>query len=124
RRFTGSPSISQSEICCEGTNSTSSISASLPFLWFVSLMGLTSPKAGAPSTPFIYFDGVMTAGVHQGTVQLELAAATRVPAADTRTTALHVIPGDWRCGPAAAAALRKAIDPALLLLARGEGQSS
>lgn len=36
--------------------------------------GITVSNLGAESAPFIYFDGVMTFGIHQGVVQIELAA--------------------------------------------------
>jgi hypothetical protein len=73
-------------------------------------------KFSAESAPFVYFDGVMTAGVHQAVIQLELAASTLVPTPDGKTTAVHVITGHLRCSPAAAVGLRKAIDSALLYL--------
>ena len=81
-------------------------------------------KFSAESAPFVYFDGVMTAGVHQAVIQLELAASTLVPTPDGKTTAVHVITGHLRCSAAAAVGLRKAIDSALLLLAPAKGQSS
>jgi hypothetical protein len=81
-------------------------------------------KFSGESAPFVYFDGVMTAGVHQAVIQLELAASTLVPTPDGKTTAVHVITGHLRCSPAAAVGLRKAIDSALLLLAPAKGQSS
>jgi hypothetical protein len=81
-------------------------------------------KSSAENAPFVYFDGVMAAGIHHGTIQLELAAATLVPTPDGKTTRVHVITGHLRCGPSAAADLRKAIDGALLLLAPAKGQSS
>jgi len=81
-------------------------------------------KFSAETAPFVYFDGVMTAGVHHGTIQLELAAGTLVPTPDGKTTTVHVITGHLRCSPSAAASLRQAIDGVLLLLAPTKGQSS
>jgi hypothetical protein len=81
-------------------------------------------KFSSESAPFVYFDGVMTAGVHHGTIQLELTASTLVPTPDGKTTRVHVITGHLRCSPSAAADLRKAIDGTLLLLAPAKGQSS
>jgi hypothetical protein len=81
-------------------------------------------KFSAESAPFVYFDGVITAGVHQTVIQLELAATTLVPTPDGKTTAVHVITGHMRCSPAAAVGLRKAIDSALGLLAPAKGESS
>jgi hypothetical protein len=36
--------------------------------------GVTVSNLGVESAPFIYFDGVATFGMHQGLVQIELAA--------------------------------------------------
>jgi hypothetical protein len=81
-------------------------------------------KFSAERAPFIYFDGVVTAGVHHGTIQFELVASTLVPTPDGKTTRVHLITGHLRCSPSAAADLRKAIDGTLLLLAPAKGQSS
>jgi hypothetical protein len=67
-------------------------------------------------TPFIYFDIAPTYGVMAGAIQIELAARTLVPVPATGgvrvnfTTTAHL-----RCGPAAAALLRDAINEALKL---------
>jgi hypothetical protein len=79
-------------------------------------------KLSAQSAPFVYFDGVATAGVHHGTIQLELAASTLVPGG--KVASVHVITAHLRCNPSAAAELRKAIDNVLLLLAPTKGESS
>src|SRR5262245_1006049 len=76
------------------------------------------------TAPFIYFDEVLTAGIHQGNIRLELGASTTIPTADGQTKTVHVITAHLRCSPSAAVTLRKAIDDALLLLAPAEGQSS
>ena len=81
-------------------------------------------NTGAESAPFIYFDGVVTGGIHHGTIRLELAAGTIVPTPDGKTKTVHVITGHLRCSPSAAAELRKAIDGALLLLTPAKGQPS
>ena len=81
-------------------------------------------KLSTQSAPFVYFDGVATAGVHHGTIQLELAASTLVPTPDSNVASVHVVTAHLRCNPPAAIALRKAIDNALLLLAPAKGQSS
>jgi hypothetical protein len=80
--------------------------------------------ASAESAPFIYFDGVLTAGVHQGNVRLELGASSAIPTQNGEAKTVHVITAHLRCSPSAAAALRDAIDKALLLLAPAKGQSS
>ena len=81
-------------------------------------------KLSAQSAPFVYFDRVVTAGVHHGTIQLELSASTLVPTPDSKVTNVHVITAHLRCNPSAAADLRKAIDSVLLLLAPTKGESS
>src|SRR5262245_53293354 len=74
-------------------------------------------ESSAESAPFIYFDGVLTAGVHQGNVRLELGASTVIPTGDGQAKTLQVITAHLRCSPSAAVTLRDAIDKALLLLA-------
>jgi hypothetical protein len=81
-------------------------------------------KLSAQSAPFVYFDGVVTAGVHHGTIQLELAASTLVPTPDSKAARVHVITAHLRCNPSAAAELRKAIDNVLFLLAPTKGETS
>jgi hypothetical protein len=81
-------------------------------------------KLSTQSAPFVYFDGVATAGVHHGTIQLELAASTLVPTPDGKVASVHVITAHLRCNASAAADLRKAIDNVLLLLAPTKGRSS
>jgi hypothetical protein len=81
-------------------------------------------KQSAQSAPFVYFDGVVTAGVHHGTIQLELAAHTLVPTPDSKVASVQVITAHLRCNSSAAADLRKAIDNVLLLLAPTKGGSS
>jgi hypothetical protein len=81
-------------------------------------------QSSAESAPFIYFDEVVTAGVHQGNIRLELGASTAIPTADGQAKTVRIITAHLRCSPPAAIALRKAIDNALLLLAPAKGQSS
>jgi hypothetical protein len=80
--------------------------------------------SSAESAPFIFFDAVPTAGIHHGTIRIELAAGSVVPTRDGRAKTVHVMTAHLRCSPSAAADLRKAIDRALLLLAPTKGQSS
>jgi hypothetical protein len=80
-------------------------------------------QSSAESAPFIYFDEVLTAGVHQSNIRLELGAGTVIPTADGQAKTVHVITAHLRCSPPAAIALRRAIDNALLLLAPAKGQS-
>jgi hypothetical protein len=81
-------------------------------------------QSSAESAPFIYFDEVVTAGIHQGNIRLELGASTAIPTADGQAKTVRIITAHIRCSPPAAIALRKAIDNALLLLAPAKGQSS
>ena len=73
--------------------------------------------ASTESAPFIYFDEVLTAGVHQSNIR------PVIPTADGQAKTVHVITAHLRCSPPAAIALRRAIDAALLLLAPAKGQS-
>lgn len=68
--------------------------------------------AGAP---FIYFDVVPTNGVFNGAVQIELASRVIIPS-ESGTKIEFVINGHLRCSPAAAAALRAAIDNSLSMI--------
>jgi hypothetical protein len=79
---------------------------------------------GAEIAPFIYFDGVVAMGMNFGAVQIELAANVLVPAPDGGAPAQVVISAHLRCSPNAAADLRQAIDKALLLGAKTEGQAN
>ncbi len=67
--------------------------------------------------PFIYFDLVPTHGLLGGAVQIELAARTISPLPDGVATIIEFVTvGRLRCTPAAAVALREAIDKALAML--------
>ena len=81
-------------------------------------------KLSAQSAPFVYFDRVVTAGAHHGTIQLELAAHTLMPTSDSKVGSVQVITAHLRCNASAAADLHKAIDRVLLLLAPTKGGSS
>jgi hypothetical protein len=82
---------------------------------------LTRPPGGikvAPGSselaPFIYCDGIVTYGISNGIVQLELAANSVVPeGTGTRTDVLVL--AHLRCSPDVAAGIRDAIDKALAL---------
>jgi hypothetical protein len=47
-------------------------------------------KLSAQSAAFVYFDSVATAGVHHGTIQLELAANTLVPTPDGKVACMSL----------------------------------
>jgi hypothetical protein len=79
----------------------------------------------APGTselaPFVYFDGVPTFGIHNGAIQIELAANTLLP--EGKGVKIDVmITAHLRCSPAAAIGLRETIDKALALLQQGQQQ--
>ena len=80
--------------------------------------------SSAGSAPFIYFDTVLTGGVHQGSIRVELGASAVIPSEDGQAKTVHVITAHLRCSPSAAVTLRNAIDAALLLLAPAKGQAS
>ena len=79
----------------------------------------------APGTselaPFVYFDGVPTFGIHDGAIQIELAANTILP--EGKGVKIDVvITAHLRWSPAAACGLRETIDKALELLQQGQQQ--
>ena len=55
--------------------------------------------ASTESAPFIYFDEVLTAGVHQSNIRLELGAGTVIPTADGQAKTVDVITAHLRCSP-------------------------
>jgi hypothetical protein len=74
--------------------------------------GLKIVPGSIEQAPLIYFDGVASYGVYNGAVQIELVANVIVPDGDvTRIDVLMTT--HLRCTPAAAIALRNAIDGAL-----------
>jgi hypothetical protein len=82
--------------------------------------GMKIAPGSSEQAPFIYCDGVALFGITSGIVQLELAANTVMPeGTGTRTDVL--ITAHLRCSPAAAVALRDAIDRALSLPAQQAG---
>jgi len=77
--------------------------------------GIKIAPGSSEQAPFIYFDGVVTYGVNNGAIQIELAANTIMPdGPGTKTDVL--ITAHLRCSPAAASALRDMIDKALAML--------
>ena len=75
--------------------------------------------AGNDRAPFVYCDGVAAFGVNKGGVEIELSSRTVLPIPDT-TGVRHeiVITGHLRCSPAAAIAIREAIEKVLAMLAQ------
>jgi hypothetical protein len=83
--------------------------------------GVTISTGSAERAPVIYFDGVSCFGHHNGAIQIELAANLLMPVGpgvrvDVIQTA-HI-----RCSPAAAIALREALDKALAMMQQGQLQ--
>jgi hypothetical protein len=77
--------------------------------------GIKIAAGSSEQAPFIYCDGVVTYGVNNGAIQLELGANTIMPEGlGTRTDVL--VTAHLRCSPAAAMGLRDAIDKALAML--------
>ena len=81
--------------------------------------GVTVSTTSAERAPFIYFDGVSCFGHHNGTIQIELAANLLMPLGPSvRVDVIQT--GHLRCTPAAAIALREALDKALAMLQQGQ----
>jgi hypothetical protein len=84
--------------------------------------GVTISTPSAERAPFIYFDGVSCFGHHNGSIQIELAANLLMPSgAGVRVDVIQV--GHIRCSPAAAMALREALDKALAMLPQAQQQT-
>lgn len=70
--------------------------------------------SGSDTAPIVYFDGVIACGLHNGIVQLELAANELIPidGKDSVRTKV-VVTAHIRCSPAAAMQLNHMIEQAL-----------
>jgi hypothetical protein len=79
--------------------------------------GIKIASGSSEQAPFIYFDGVVTFGVSNGVIQLELAANTIMPEG-TGTNTDVLITAHLRCSPAAANGLRDSIERALAMPAQ------
>jgi hypothetical protein len=79
--------------------------------------------AGGVDAPFIYFD--VEAGFHNvdGVVAITLAAVRTVPTGGANLRNELVVTGYLRCSETAARGLRHALDQALLLGAKTEGEA-
>jgi hypothetical protein len=77
--------------------------------------GITVSNLGAESAPFIYFDGVATFGMHQGLVQIELAANVLNLDGKGGVKNEVVLTAHLRCSPDAARNLQKELGNALLI---------
>jgi hypothetical protein len=83
--------------------------------------GVTISTASSERAPLIYFDGVSCFGHHNGAIQIELAANLLLPVgAGVRVDVIQT--GHIRCTPAAAIALREALDKALAMMQQGQQQ--
>jgi hypothetical protein len=77
--------------------------------------GITVSNLGAESAPFIYFDGVAAFGMHQGLVQIELAANVLNLNGNGGVKNDVVFTAHLRCSPDAARNLQTEIGNALLI---------
>jgi hypothetical protein len=83
--------------------------------------GIRVAPGSSEVAPFIYFDGIPTFGIHNGAIQIELAANTILP--EGKGIRIDVVmTAHLRCSPAAAIELRNAIDKTLVLLQQGQQQ--
>jgi|SRR5271154_4758028 len=70
---------------------------------------------GAEDAPFVYFDGVLAFGMHQGVVQIELASnVLNVSGKDDLKNEV-IVTAHLRCSPDAARNLQREIGNALLI---------
>ena len=84
---------------------------------------VTISSTSAEQAPFIYFDGVLCFGQHQGTIQIELGANVPVPAGTgVRVNVLQT--AHIRCSLLAALSLRDALNKALALIEQEKDQVS
>ena len=65
------------------------------------------------TVPYTYFDRVAAHGVMNGAIQLELASRILIPLPDGGVEIKFATSGRLRCSPAAAIALRDAVNAAL-----------
>ncbi|MDE2377465.1 hypothetical protein [Bradyrhizobium sp.] len=84
--------------------------------------GVSISTASSERAPFIYFDGASCFGHHNGAIQIELAANLLMPVgAGVRIDVIQT--GHLRCSPAAALALREALDKALAMYQQNQAQA-
>ncbi len=82
---------------------------------------VTISTSSSERAPIIYFDGASCFGHHNGAIQIELAANLLMPlGAAVRVDVIQT--AHLRCTPAAALALREALDKALAMLRQGPPQ--
>ena len=85
--------------------------------------GVKISSSTSERAPFIYFDGVLCMGTHNGAIQIELAANALMPeGTGVRIDLLQT--AHLRCSPAAAADLQNAIGKALEMLQQGAKQAA
>lgn len=74
---------------------------------------ITVRNLGRENAPFVYFDGVLSFGMHQGVVQLELAANVLDVCGELKNEV--VVTAHLRCSPSAARNLQQELGNALLI---------
>lgn len=81
--------------------------------------GVIISTGSSERAPFVYFDGASCFGHHNGTIQVELAANMLLPVG-TGVRVDVIQTAHLRCSPAAAMALREALDKALTMYQHGQ----
>jgi hypothetical protein len=82
---------------------------------------VTISSSSSERAPIVYFDGASCFGHHNGMIQVELAANLLLPVgAAVRVDVVQT--AHLRCSPAAARALREALDKALAMYEQGQRQ--
>lgn len=96
------------------TNTTNAM-ADKPYPGTPKGFGITVSNLGAEAAPFIHFDGVAAFGMHQGLVQIELAANVLTPDGKGGVKNEVVVTAHLRCSPIAARNLQQELGNALLI---------
>ena len=76
-----------------------------------------------PTAPVVYFDIVASNGMIGGIIEIELAMRNLTPTTDGKVTVKLSTSGRLRCSPAAAVALKAAIDNSTAMLQQNPQQS-
>jgi hypothetical protein len=108
-------------VCCVPLPTAMGTIMADPINSIAEIPGMRIAPGSSEFAPFIYFDGVPTFGIHNGAIQIELAANTLLPVGKGVKIDV-VITAHLRCSPAAASGLRETIDKALALLQQGQQQ--
>jgi hypothetical protein len=77
-----------------------------------------------PHAPFLYFEEAPAFGCNNGIVNITIAAYRVLPTETGTTNSDLVVVGSLRCNIQAAISLKNALDGALLLAAKTEGEAN